>query len=125
MALMGLGYQSVVQVKTDEFSRMDPPIWRRKSNSATRTASRSGGIVATAGTTDAGAIDPLRAIAELAAKQNIWVHVDAAGRRAADVRAVSSLHGRYRAGGFRHRTSHKQFFQTISCGAFLLKEARH
>ncbi len=40
MALMGLGYQSVVQVKTDEFSRMDLTIWRRKLSSATRTASR-------------------------------------------------------------------------------------
>ena len=32
---------------------------------------------------------------------------------------------RHRAGGFRHPDFHKQFFQTISCGAFLLKEARH
>ncbi|VFS36393.1 L-2,4-diaminobutyrate decarboxylase [Enterobacter cancerogenus] len=41
MALMGLGYQSVLQVKTDEFSRMDLNDLARKSSSAMPTASRS------------------------------------------------------------------------------------
>jgi len=35
-------------------------------------------IVASAGTTDAGAVDPMERIAELAEKHDIWMHVDAA-----------------------------------------------
>jgi L-2,4-diaminobutyrate decarboxylase len=83
-------------------------------------------IVATAGTTDAGAIDPLRAIATLAAKHQIWVHVDAAWGGAL---LLSEKYRDYLE-GIELMDSitldfHKQFFQTISCGAFLLKEARH
>jgi len=35
-------------------------------------------ITASAGTTDAGAVDPIDAIAELALKHDMWLHVDAA-----------------------------------------------
>ena len=35
-------------------------------------------IVASAGTTDTGAVDPLRMIGELAQRKNIWYHIDAA-----------------------------------------------
>lgn len=78
MALMGLGYRSVTLVKTDEFSRMDVSDLSEKLAQAKANGEQVMAIVATAGTTDAGAIDPLADIAALAAKEGIWVHVDAA-----------------------------------------------
>jgi L-2,4-diaminobutyrate decarboxylase len=126
MALMGLGYQSVTLVKTDQCARMDLDDLAEKVAQAEANGEQILAIVATAGTTDAGAIDPLRAIATLAAKHQIWVHVDAAWGGA----LLLSEQYRDYLDGLELVDSitldfHKQFFQTISCGAFLLKEARH
>ncbi|MDV2900306.1 aspartate aminotransferase family protein [Phytobacter diazotrophicus] len=126
MALMGLGYRSVTLVKKDEFSRMDVSDLSEKLAQAKANGEQVMAIVATAGTTDAGAIDPLADIAALAAKEGIWVHVDAAWGGA----LLLSEKYRHYLNGLELVDSvtldfHKQFFQTISCGAFLLKDARH
>lgn len=126
MALMGLGYRSVTLVKTDEFSRMDLTDLADKLAQAKANGEQVLAIVATAGTTDAGAIDPLAEIAALAAKEQIWVHVDAAWGGA----LLLSEKYRHFLDGLELADSvtldfHKQYFQTISCGAFLLKDARH
>ena len=126
MALMGLGYRSVTLVKTDEFSRMDLNDLTEKLAQAKANGEQVMAIVATAGTTDAGAIDPLAEIAALAAEQQIWVHVDAAWGGA----LLLSEKYRHFLNGLELADSvtldfHKQFFQTISCGAFLLKDAHH
>ncbi|MDY0928126.1 aspartate aminotransferase family protein [Enterobacter sp. CFBP8995] len=126
MALLGHGYQSVVQVKSDEFARMDVSDLKAKLAQAEANGEQILAIVATAGTTDAGAIDPLREIAGIAAEHNIWVHVDAAWGGAL---LLSEKYRDY-LDGLEMVDSvtldfHKQYFQTISCGAFLLKDERH
>ncbi|WP_372774230.1 aspartate aminotransferase family protein [Pantoea sp. WEP] len=126
MALLGHGYQSVVQVKSDQFARMDVNDLKAKMAQAEANGEQILAIVATAGTTDAGAIDPLREIAAIAAEHNIWVHVDAAWGGA----LLLSEKYRHYLDGLELVDSvtldfHKQYFQTISCGAFLLKDARH
>ena len=126
MALLGHGYQSVVQVKSDQFARMDVNDLKAKLAQAEANGEQILAIVATAGTTDAGAIDPLRDIAAIAAEHNIWVHVDAAWGGAL---LLSEKYRDY-LDGLELVDSvtldfHKQYFQTISCGAFLLKDARH
>ncbi len=126
MALLGHGYQSVVLVKSDEFARMDVNDLKAKLAQADANGDQILAIVATAGTTDAGAIDPLREIAGIAAQRNIWVHVDAAWGGAL---LLSEKYRDY-LDGLELVDSvtldfHKQYFQTISCGAFLLKDERH
>jgi L-2,4-diaminobutyrate decarboxylase len=126
MALLGHGYQSVVLVKSDEFARMDVNDLKAKLAQADANGDQILAIVATAGTTDAGAIDPLREIAGIAAERNIWVHVDAAWGGAL---LLSEKYRDY-LDGLELVDSvtldfHKQYFQTISCGAFLLKDERH
>jgi L-2,4-diaminobutyrate decarboxylase len=74
-AALGLGEGAVVPVPTDGRRRMDPAALERAIAESQRTPVA---IVATAGTTDFGSIDPLPAIAAIAARHKVWLHVDAA-----------------------------------------------
>jgi len=75
---LGLGRRNVVAVPCDDAYRMNPSALERAI-----TDDRSEGfvpmaIVATVGTTSTTSIDPVPAIATIAARENVWLHVDAA-----------------------------------------------
>jgi L-2,4-diaminobutyrate decarboxylase len=76
-AALGLGEDAVRPVPTDSRRRMRPDalaaILRELPPEHTPLA-----IVATAGTTDFGSIDPLPQLAAIAAEHGVWLHVDAA-----------------------------------------------
>jgi aromatic-L-amino-acid/L-tryptophan decarboxylase len=81
------------------------------------------GVVATAGTTNAGIIDDLSGIAEVARARGLWLHVDGAYGAAAlfvpDYRALFA--------GIEHADSlvidpHKWLFAPYDCGALIYRE---
>src|SRR6266545_3346171 len=74
-AALGLGEDAVVTIGTDQAFRMRPDLLAAELRRPGRTPVA---IVATAGTTDYGSVDPLTAIAELARAHRTWLHVDAA-----------------------------------------------
>jgi L-2,4-diaminobutyrate decarboxylase len=77
-AQLGLGERSVLPVAVDARHRLDP---RRLARAAERVAAAGQtllAVVGTAGTTDAGAIDPLAECARVARAHGAWFHVDAA-----------------------------------------------
>jgi L-2,4-diaminobutyrate decarboxylase len=74
---LGLGESSVVPIPVDEHRRMSVPSLARALASLRRSESPVA-IVATAGTTDFGSIDPLNELADLAAQHDVWLHIDAA-----------------------------------------------
>ena len=76
--LCGLGSAAVREIPVNRELRMEPA----ELEAAIRK-DRSDGfapflVVGTAGTTNAGAIDPLPRIADIAANENLWFHADAA-----------------------------------------------
>lgn len=73
-AVLGLGEHAVTTVPTDDEGRLDPAALERSLASEPATSA----VVATAGTTDLGSIDPLRQVARVAARHGAWCHVDAA-----------------------------------------------
>jgi glutamate/tyrosine decarboxylase-like PLP-dependent enzyme len=82
-------------------------------------------VVATAGTTSTGAIDPMGEIAGLAAKNEMWLHVDGAyGAPAAAVPAQS----RYFSGIERADSlcvdAHKWLYAPLDCGLLLVRPER-
>ena len=78
-------------------------------------------VVATAGTTNTGAADPLHAIADLCAQENMWFHVDGAYGGPAAVTAG----GRRHLAGMERADSvvldpHKWFFQPYDIGVCMV-----
>jgi glutamate/tyrosine decarboxylase-like PLP-dependent enzyme len=88
--LSGLGRSAVREIPADEHLRMKVPALESQIAVDRRAGLAPFMIVATAGTTSAGAIDPLPALADLAARENLWFHVDAAWGGAAAL--VPELH---------------------------------
>lgn len=82
-AVLGLGRQSVVTIESDQMGRMIPECLEQQLIKDAH--SKDSGIdklvvavVANAGTTGTGAIDPLEEIGSIAKKYSIWFHIDGA-----------------------------------------------
>ncbi|MQA78918.1 MAG: aminotransferase class V-fold PLP-dependent enzyme [Streptosporangiales bacterium] len=89
---LGLGEDSVVVVPTGADHRMDAAGLRAALATVEAGGERPVAVVATAGTTDLGAIDPLREVAAAAREHGAWLHADAAyGGGALFSRALAPL----------------------------------
>ena len=76
--VMGLGTSAVIAVWADQNSRMDVEDLRGKIEASLDSGQQEPfAIVATAGTTITGNIDPLADIASVAKEYGLWLHVDA------------------------------------------------
>ena len=81
-------------------------------------------VVANAGTTNTGAVDPMSELADLCAKEKLWLHVDGAFGAAAVLcdRGKESLRGLERADSI-SLDPHKWLFQSFECGCVLARDA--
>ena len=122
--LAGLGTAAVREIAVDDSLRLDVDALERAI-----TADRSAGdrpflVVATAGTTNAGVVDRLQQIADVAARQALWFHVDAAWGGAAalvpELRPV--LSGIERADSITF-DAHKWLSVPMGAGLFLTRRA--
>lgn len=77
-ALLGLGEDAVLPVPVDRELRLRADALADVLDGCRARGEVPLAVVATAGTTDTGAVDPLRACAALAAEHGAWLHVDAA-----------------------------------------------
>lgn len=78
LRLAGLEECVLRAIDVDERWRMNADALARQVKTDRRSGLLPWFVVATAGTTDVGAVDPLAAIADVAAGEDLWLHVDAA-----------------------------------------------
>ena len=126
LRIAGLGETKVRHVPTDEGFRM-----RTDALAAAIAEDRARGltpwmIIATAGTTDTGAVDPLEAIATIAERERCWFHVDAAYGGF----FLLTEHGRRLLRGIERSDSvvldpHKSLFLPWGAGMVLARDVRH
>jgi glutamate/tyrosine decarboxylase-like PLP-dependent enzyme len=125
LRIAGLGECTVRDVPLDAGFRIHPIALERLIKQDRAAGSKPWLIVATAGTTDLGAVDPLGAIADLAASHELWCHVDAAYGGA----FVLSPSGRERLAGIERSDSlvvdpHKGLFLPFGSGLVLVRDGR-
>ncbi len=118
----GIGRSGVRMVATDGAGRMDPHALAGAIEADRALGSIPIMVVATAGTTNAGMIDPLSDCAALSRAAGAWFHVDAAwgGALIASDRLCHLLAGIERADSVTI-DAHKWFATTMGCGMFLTR----
>jgi len=122
--MLGLGVDAVRKIPLDSDHRMRADALREAIEADRGT--RPFAVVATAGTTATGAVDPLPEIADLCAEYGLWMHVDAAyggpAVLADDLRPA--LAGIERADSIAF-DPHKWLYIPQSAGCLLVRDVRH
>ncbi len=120
--LLGIGATNIQWIPTDTSLRVNVSEMERRIN-----ADRQCGgitpmcIVANAGTTSTGAVDPIEDLAQLAERYGLWLHVDAAygGFSALAPSAKHMFSGIHRADSV-SLDPHKWLYTSVGCGAFCI-----
>jgi L-2,4-diaminobutyrate decarboxylase len=123
--LLGLDPDAVIVVETGADRRMSAAALARELIRCRERGETVMAVVATAGTTDFGTIDPLPDIADLCASFGVWLHVDAAY----GCGLLASRTRRHLLDGIERADSvtvdyHKSFFQPVSSSALLVRDGR-
>lgn len=82
-------------------------------------------VCANGGATNTGAVDPIDALADLAEREGVWLHVDAAygGFAMLSERGARLLHGLHRADSVA-LDAHKWLFQPFEAGCLMVRDTR-
>ena len=121
--LLGIGVNSLIDVAVDKHNRMDLRALRQTLDNCRARGQLVIALVGVAGTTDAGSIDPLSEMAEMACEANVHFHVDAAWGGPV---LFSETH-RHKLAGIEQADSvtidgHKQLYLPMGMGMMLLRD---
>ena len=121
--VIGIGHQNIIKVQCDEDGRMRPDRLEEEIAFARQEGMRPLCVVATAATTVRGAYDDIDALATIAHREGLWLHVDAAWGGTC---LFSTEHRRLMDGVDKADSvcwdAHKMMGVPLICSAFLIKD---
>jgi aromatic-L-amino-acid decarboxylase len=123
VALLGLGRENLRTIAVDANFRMNTAELQHAIQHDRKAGKRAIAIVATAGTVNTGAIDPLREIASIAREHNLWFHVDGAFGALAAI-AILEKFGGLEVADSLSLDPHKWLHQPVDCGCLLFRDAK-
>ena len=122
LALLGTGRARMRLIPVDDAFRMRTDALAAAIERDRRAGIPAIAIVATAGTTSTGAVDPLREIADIAQTWGLWLHVDGAYGGLAAIAAPGLFTGLAQADSI-SLDPHKWLYQPVDCSALLYRDA--
>jgi len=120
-ALLGLGHDSVRLIPVDDAFRMRTADLRQSIESDLKANLKPIVVVASAGTTATGSIDPLREIAAICREHNLWLHIDGAYGALASLAIPEAFDGINLADSI-SLDPHKWLYQPTGCGCLLYRD---
>ncbi len=128
-ALRACGMRDCVvrRIAVDSCYKMTAELLAEAIESDKKSGLRPLMVIATAGTTGTGTIDPLSQIADIAEREKLWFHVDAAygGFFSLASDDLKSLFDGWQMADSVTLDPHKSLFVPFGTGAFLVKNVKH
>lgn len=121
VALLGLGRENMRLIPTDAEFRMVPEGLEDRIVEDRRAGRKAIAVVATAGTTNTGAVDPLLDLAAIARRHDLWLHVDGAYGLLAALALPDKFRGVELADSIA-LDPHKWLYQPADCGCLLFRD---
>ena len=124
--IAGVRRECIRLVPTDETFRIDMAALSRMVAEDRGNGLAPVAVCANAGSASSGAVDPLGAMADFCAKEDIWLHVDAAygGFAMVTEQGRELLRDIERADSI-GLDAHKWFFQPYEAGALMVRDTKH
>jgi aromatic-L-amino-acid/L-tryptophan decarboxylase len=120
-ALLGLGHNAVRLIAVDQAFCMRTENLRAAITHDLESGKIPIAVVASAGTTATGSIDPLRAIAEVCRDFGLWMHIDGAYGALASMAIPEAFDGMALADSV-SLDPHKWLYQPTGCGCLLYRD---
>ena len=123
-ALLGLGRRNLRLIPADDNFRLRPSELEKQIEEDERAGKKAIAVVASAGTVNTGAIDPLPAIADICRRHHLWLHVDGAYGALAAIAVPEQFRGLALADSIA-LDPHKWLYQPLDCGCLLYRDPQH